>query len=82
MNRVLNGIRVLDSDIVGEHFAHLVRGTATRYEFPGILAFSFLLTEGLAGGGVSSLRSDPLGKSYAQMLLDIELDVPVDAGSA
>ena len=28
--------------------------------------------------GVASLRYDPQGKAYAQMLLDIELDVPAD----
>ena len=30
----------------------------------------------LGGGGVCSLRSDPLGKSFAQMLLSIPVQVP------
>ena len=29
-----------------------------------------------AGGGVATLRSDPLGKSFAQMLLDCPVRVP------
>jgi hypothetical protein len=34
------------------------------------------LHQALGGGGVCSLRSDPLGKSFAQMLLDMPLRVP------
>ena len=30
----------------------------------------------IGGGGTASLRSDPLGKSYAQMLLDMPLRIP------
>lgn len=71
----------LTARVVKDYFAHLVSGTVERYEVPGIDALNFLLTHALGGGGVSSLRSDPLGKSYAQMLLDIELDVPLAAGS-
>jgi hypothetical protein len=37
---------------------------------------NFLLHEALGGGGMASMRSDPLGKSYAQMLLDHPLQVP------
>jgi len=30
------------------------------------------------GGGTSSLSSDPLGKSYAQILLDFPVEIPAD----
>jgi hypothetical protein len=30
----------------------------------------------LGGGGTASLRYDPQGKAYAQMLLDISIPVP------
>ncbi|MDR2991201.1 MAG: DUF1446 domain-containing protein [Burkholderiaceae bacterium] len=69
----------LTPEVVHAYFAHLVQGQVTRYEVPGIGALNFVLTRALGGGGVSSLRSDPLGKSYAQMLLDMELDLPQDA---
>ncbi|MFJ4288439.1 hypothetical protein ACIP1U_01430 [Cupriavidus sp. NPDC089707] len=42
---------------------------------PGLHALNFLLHAALGGGGVASLRSDPLGKSYAQMLLDFPLSL-------
>ncbi len=50
----------------------------TRYELPGLGAFNFVLTQALGGGGAWSLRSDPLGKAYAQVLL--ELPIPIPAG--
>jgi hypothetical protein len=62
---------------VHDHFAHLVLGSVSRYEMPGMGAFNFVLTQALDGGGTRSLRNDPQGKTFAQMLLDIELEVPL-----
>lgn len=58
--------------------AHLVRGPVTRYEVPGIHAMNFLCTQALDGGGMASLRNDPLGKGMAQILLTMPLRVPAD----
>jgi len=44
-----------------------------RYHLPGTHALNFVLRESLGGGGVFSLRPDPQGKGYGQMLLDMEL---------
>jgi hypothetical protein len=66
----------LTPERVAAHFAHLCRGPVLRYELPGIGGFNFLLGEALGGGGVLSLRNDPQGKAYAQILLDLELPVP------
>ncbi len=62
---------------VGAYFAHLVRGATRRYDLPGIGAFNFMLDEALGGGGMASMRIDPLAKGMAQMLLDIPIRVPV-----
>jgi hypothetical protein len=43
---------------------------------PGIAALNFVLHEALDGGGMASLRNDPLGKGFAQMLLDMPVRVP------
>jgi len=64
------------ADAVARHFAHLVRGPVTRYEWPGLAGFNFVLEQALGGGGVASLRHDSQGKAYAQMLLDFPLVVP------
>ncbi len=61
---------------VKAYFAHLVQGEVERFEVPGIHALNFLLHQALGGGGMASLRVDPLAKGYAQMLLDLPLAVP------
>ncbi|MDR0275190.1 MAG: DUF1446 domain-containing protein [Burkholderiaceae bacterium] len=66
----------LDAARVRAYFAHLVQGEVERYDLPGLGALNFVLHRALGGGGVASLRSDPLGKSFAQMLLDCPVRVP------
>jgi hypothetical protein len=63
---------------VAEVFAHWLRGPVHRWELPGIDAINLLLEDVLGGtGGTSSLRYDPQGKSYAAILLDLPVEVPV-----
>lgn len=68
----------LQPDIVGELFKHYAPTEVRRFDLPGICGLNFLLCDILGGGGVASLRNDPQGKGYAQILLG--LDVPVPAG--
>jgi hypothetical protein len=70
--------RELTAERVRDYFAHLVEGPVHRYEVPGVGGFNFLLERALAGGGMASLRNDPLGKGFAQMLLDMPVAVPAD----
>lgn len=49
-----------------------------RYYLPGLPAMNIVMTQALGGGGVASLRNDPQGKAYAQILLETEIDVPAD----
>ena len=67
----------LTESAVRAYLAHLVHGPVTRYELPGIGAFNFVCEEALGGGGMASLRTDPLGKSMAQILLSMPLRVRV-----
>jgi hypothetical protein len=61
---------------VREWLAHLVKGDVVRYDLPGIHAMNFVCTEALGGGGMASLRGDPLGKGMAQILLTMPVRVP------
>jgi hypothetical protein len=36
----------------------------------------------LGGGGVASLRYDPQGKALAQMLLDMQVNIPISIAKA
>jgi len=66
----------LTSQVVKDYMSHLVKGIVKRYELPGIGGLNFVLTRALGSGGVSSLRIDRQGKSYAQMLLSYPIIVP------
>ena len=44
-----------------------------RYEVPGINGLNFVLQASLGGGGIASLRPDPQGKAYGQILGDFVL---------
>ena len=44
------------------------------FDLPGINAINILLQNSLGGGGMASLRPDPLGKSYGQRLLSFQLE--------
>lgn len=63
---------------VAAYFQHLIaaNGSVSRWELPGSHSFNFLLRHALGGGGIASLRTDPQGKCFAQMLLDLDISVP------
>lgn len=67
---------------VAAWLAHLVQGEVRRFDVPGIHAMNFVCTRALDGGGMASLRGDPLGKGMAQVLLSMPVAVPVSWGLA
>jgi len=71
---------ILDAEVteeaVAKYFAHRINGKVTRWRLPGIHGFNFLLRQALGGGGMASLKADPLAKAFAQMLLDMPVRVP------
>lgn len=67
---------VLTVERVKEHFTGIVFGEVTRFELPNLMALNFLLDQALGGGGTASLRVDPQGKTIADSLLLMEVDVP------
>ena len=72
----------LSPEAVGEYMQHVFADNqyadkVVRYEVPGVHGFNFVLKDSLGGGGIASVRVDPQGKAYGQMLLDFEIkDVP------
>jgi len=65
----------LTPERVAQWLAHLVHGPVTRYDVPGIHAMNFVCEQALDGGGMASLRNDPLGKGMAQILLTMPVRV-------
>ena len=66
----------LTPEAVRAWLAHLVGGEVERFDWPGLNGWNFVLRRALGGGGVASLRYDPQGKSYAQILMDFPIRVP------
>jgi len=67
----------LTADFVHNYFSHFNScGTTERFYLPGSSALNFLIHNVLGGGGVASLRNDPQGKGYAQLLLAEMISIP------
>jgi hypothetical protein len=69
-------LREVTEDSVSKYLAHFVRGGVTRYFVPGIHAINLVMTRALGGGGMASMRYDPLGKAVGQILLAMPVRVP------
>ena len=70
----------LTAEIVRDYFAHYCEGKVERFDLPGLYAINFLMHQALGGGGMAAMRIDNQGKTYAQLLLDIPISVPVSWG--
>lgn len=68
----------LDEDAIRHRFGHFIgdNPALARFYLPGSHAMNILIEDALAGGGVASLRNDPQGKAYAQILLDHPIPIP------
>ncbi|MDI3259597.1 MAG: DUF1446 domain-containing protein [Sinobacteraceae bacterium] len=70
----------LTAEAVRDYFSHVLaggrQGRVERWSLPGSHSLNFLLYHALGGGGAASLRTDPQGKAFAQMLLDYPIPVP------
>jgi len=66
----------LTAEWVKTVFGQVVKGPVERYEVPNLLALNFILHDSLGGGGSESLLTDAQGKTHAQGLLQVEVDVP------
>ncbi|MEL7297182.1 MAG: acyclic terpene utilization AtuA family protein [Pseudomonadota bacterium] len=69
--------QALQPEVVADRFAHFTSQPVDRYFLPGIAAVNFVLHDVLGGGGVASLRNDPQGKGYAQLLLATPIEIPL-----
>jgi hypothetical protein len=68
--------RQATAERVAEHFREVCRGGVDRYEVPNLLALNFMLHDSLGGGGTESLKNDAQGKTHAQGLLQMEVEIP------
>ncbi len=67
--------RNLTAERVHHHFCLLSPRSTIRYEVPNLLAFNFILYGILDEGGSRSLRIDSQGKSLAEALLFLSIEL-------
>jgi len=67
--------RSLTEERVKNYFQHVFEGPGIvrRYDCPGINGLNFVLESALGGGGIASLRPDPQGKAFGQILSEMKL---------
>ncbi|MEO1957413.1 MAG: acyclic terpene utilization AtuA family protein [Methylophilaceae bacterium] len=63
---------------ISNWFSHILGGRVERFYLPGINALNFLMYDALGGGGVGSMNIDVQGKTYAQQVLMMPIDIPVN----
>jgi hypothetical protein len=73
-------VAVIEREVTAERvaawLAHYVKGPVRRFALPGLGAFNFVCEQALDGGVAASLRADPWGKGFAQILLAMPVRVP------
>ncbi|MDA2937730.1 DUF1446 domain-containing protein [Acidobacteria bacterium AH-259-A15] len=67
---------------VKDYLGAICEGEVERFELPNLLALNFLLHRCLGGGGTVSLRIDPQGKTLADALLLMQVEVSEDLVAA
>ncbi len=73
--------REVTAERVKAHFREVCRGPVERFEIPNLLGLNFILHDSLGGGGTESLNTDAQGKTHAQGLLLMEVEVPDELAS-
>lgn len=70
----------LDEGAIRHRFGHFIgdNPALARFYLPGSHAMNILIEDALGGGGVASLRNDPQGKAFAQVLLDHPIPIPAE----
>jgi len=68
----------LTAERVKRHFSEICHGEIERFELPNLLALNFLLHDSLGGGGTESVITDAQGKTHAQAMLRMKLEIPDD----
>ena len=64
---------MLSPQAIKKHLSQWVKGDVVVHALPTLNAFNVVMSDALDGGGMRSMRNDPLGKSMAQLLLHLPI---------
>ncbi len=71
-------VEELSAERVQRYLEPVGTGPVERFELPNLSALNFLVRRALGGGGAKTLRLDAQGKTYAQALLRMPLELSED----
>jgi len=71
-------LRELSAERVAAFFASTVRGPVSRFRLDNLYAMNFVMRAALGGGGTVSLLLDNQGKTMAQGLLNMQVEIAED----
>ena len=66
----------LTDSLIKNYYKSIVQGNVIRYQLDNLLSLNFILKDSLSGGGSETLQNDAQGKTYAQLLLMMEVSIP------
>lgn len=66
----------LSDDALYSRFEHFKTDFVERFYLPGTASINVVLHNVLGGGGMASMRFDPQGKTYGQILLQTPIPIP------
>ena len=68
--------KTITVDLLKQYYKSVVLGKIVRFKLDNINALNFILYDSLGGGGSETLINDAQGKTHAQLLLMMEVDIP------
>ena len=68
--------KTMTVNLLKNYYKSVVIGDIVRYELDNINALNFILYDSLGGGGSETLINDAQGKTHAQLLLMMKVDLP------
>ena len=68
--------KILTANLIKSYYKTVVLGDVIRYELDNVNALNFILHNSLGGGGSETLLNDAQGKTHAQLLLMMKIDLP------
>lgn len=66
----------LSDDVLYSRFEHFKTDCIERFYLAGTASMNIVLHNALGGGGMASMRFDPQGKTYSQILLQTPIPIP------
>ena len=66
----------ITEELVKEYMSSIVKGNVVRFQLDNLMSLNFILHDSLGGGASDALINDAQGKTHAQTLLTMKIEIP------